>query len=336
MAVVKSDAPPSDAAFGTETAPSPASARTCCIAHLSDLHLFHPQHMRMRDFRTKRVLGYLSWRLHRRYEHQVDFLPPLLKALNSADVNHVVITGDLTHLGHSADFEAAAGVLEKLGGPGRLTLVPGNHDAYIRNPWHERRFTLAEYITSGTDFGNPSQSGATRQPVPSFKRCGDTAVIGISSALPSAPFMATGSIGRTQLERLRRLLVQTRKENLFRLLLIHHPPIRGMVSRRKCLTDQPALAEVLGEVGAELIWHGHTHRFSDAAIAGPTGRIPVVGVASLTALSGRGKRRAGFHLNRIRRAGHGWEVDISVYRYSLSRAAFVHSDNRTLAIPPPG
>jgi 3',5'-cyclic AMP phosphodiesterase CpdA len=334
MAFVKSDEPSSDDAAGTETVPSPASARTCCIAHLSDLHLFHPHHMRMRDFWTKRVLGYLSWRLHRRYEHQIDFLPPLLRALNRTDVDHVVITGDLTHLGHGADFEAAADVLEKLGGPERLTLVPGNHDAYIRNPWHERRFTLAEYITSRADFGNLSQSGATRQPLPSVKRRGETAIIGISSALPSAPFLATGSIGRTQLERLRRLLVQTKEENLFRLLLIHHPPIRGMVSRRKCLTDQPALAEVLREVGAEFICHGHTHRFSDAAIEGPAGNIPVVGVPSLTALSGRGKRRAGFHLYHIRRAANGWEVDISVYRYSLSRAAFVNSGHRTLATPP--
>jgi 3',5'-cyclic AMP phosphodiesterase CpdA len=334
MSFVKSDEPPSDDAAGTETAPSPAAARTCCIAHLSDLHLFQPQHMLMRDFLTKRVLGYLSWRLYRRHEHQIDFLPPLLEALRRADVDHVVITGDLTHLGHRADFEAAAGVLKRLGGPARLTLVPGNHDAYIRNPWHGQRFTLAEYMASEAGDGNPPMSGSPRHPGPSIKRCGETAVIGLSSALPSAPFLATGSIGRNQLERLRRLLVQTRKENLFRLLLIHHPPIQGMVSRRKCLTDQSALAEILSEVGAELIWHGHTHRFSDAAIEGPAGKIPVVGVPSLTALSGRGKRRAGFHLNRIRRAGHGWEVDISVYRYSLSRAAFVHSGSRTLAIPP--
>jgi 3',5'-cyclic AMP phosphodiesterase CpdA len=332
MAFVKSDDAPSDDPTGMETIPAPTSARTGCIAHLSDLHLFHPQNMLARDFLTKRVLGYLSWRLYRRAEHQVDFLPPLLKALNSADVDHVAITGDLTHLGHSADFETAAELLQRLGGPDRLTLIPGNHDAYIRRPWDGRRFTLADYMASEPGAGNPSEKEPVHPLEPVFRRCGEIAIIGISSASPSAPFLATGSIGQRQLERLHRLLIQTKEENLFRLLLIHHPPIQGMVSRRKCLTDQPALAEILRETGAEFICHGHTHRFSDAAIEGPRGKIPVVGVSSLTALSAKGKRRAGFHLNRIRRTADGWEVDLSVYRYSLARSAFINSGSRTLSI----
>lgn len=332
MVFVKSDESTIGDTTGTATASSGTSARTSCIAHLSDLHLFNPRNMLPRDFITKRVLGYLSWRLHRRAGHQLNFMPALLDAFGRADVDHIVISGDVTHLGHDADFETAAEMLRQLGGPGRLTLIPGNHDAYVRSPWRDQVFKLAAYMASDPAAGVEPGSEALQRPEPSFRKCGATAVIGISSARPTAPFLATGSVGRAQLERLGRILTRTGADHLFRLVLIHHPPVQGLVSRRRCLTDQPALAEVIRTSGAELILHGHTHRFGETSLEGPDGEIPVIGVPSLTALSGKGDRRAGFRLYRIYPAGGGWNVTIETYRYSVSRSAFVSAGSRALSI----
>ena len=334
MVFVKSDESTADDSTVTETTRPNTSAGTCCIAHLSDLHLFNPANMLARDFLSKRILGYMSWRLHRQAEHQIDFMPALLEALRRTDVDHIVITGDLTHLSHAADFETAAAVLDQLGGPDRLTLIPGNHDAYVPIPRRERFAHLDAYMPPCA--GEAAATGTFEQKsvLPSLRKLAETAVIGISTARPTAPFLATGSIGRNQLDRLEKLLVQAKSENLFRLIMIHHPPVQGLVSRRKCLTDQAALAVTIRNFGAELLLHGHTHRFSEAAIKGPAGLIPVIGVPSLTALTSRGKRRAGFHLNRIRQTENGWTVEITAYRYSISAAAFQPIGTRTLAIPP--
>ena len=58
-----------------------------------------------------------------------------------------------------------------------------------------------------------------------------------STATPSAPFMATGSLGGRQLQRLADLLRDTGRQGLFRVVLLHHPPVPGEEKWRKRLTD---------------------------------------------------------------------------------------------------
>ncbi len=292
--------------------------------------------MKPRDFLSKRVLGYLSWRLHRQSEHRTDFMPALRKTLAAAGVDHIAVTGDLTHLGHGADFDAAARILRQLAGPDRLTLIPGNHDAYIEEPWRDKVDRLKGYLSSEPVSGEKTHTAPDSHALhsaPILRRRQKIALIGVSSACPTPPFLATGTVGRRQLENLNNILHQTADEALFRLILIHHPPVPGQIGRRKRLTDQAAFADIIRRSGAELILHGHTHSFAEAAIDGPWGKIPVLGVPSLTALSGSNRRRAGFRLCRIQAAGSGWRVETTVYRYCLSQAAFVEAETRLLSIP---
>ena len=48
------------------------------LAHLSDPHLTHLGEVRGRELLSKRVLGYLSWRTHRRHVHRSEVLDALL------------------------------------------------------------------------------------------------------------------------------------------------------------------------------------------------------------------------------------------------------------------
>ena len=338
MVFVKPDEP--GQRHSTPTAPASASAasRDFCVAHLSDLHLFDPPHMMLRDFISKRVLGYLSWRLHRQSQHKTDFMPALGQALGAAEVDHVVVTGDLTHLGHGVDFDKAGHILQQLGGPDRISLVPGNHDAYVEEPWRQKTFSLMPYLSSDPCTGSQEPSAPDGQPLPSWPSLrirNGIAIIGVSSASPTRPFLATGNIGRKQREKLKQILVKTADQALFRLVLIHHPPVFGLVGRRRHLTDHGALADIIGRTGAELLLHGHAHRFSEATIDGPCGKIAVVGVPALTALSAKSDRRAGFHLYRIRRGSGNWQVAMTVYRYSLSQNAFTAAAPRMLSVPAP-
>ena len=62
---------------------------------------------------------------------------------------------------------------------------------------------------------------------PLLRRRGPLALISASSAVPTPPLMATGWLGRSQLDALERMLAGLAAEQVFRVLLIHHPAAFG-------------------------------------------------------------------------------------------------------------
>ena len=80
---------------------------TFTLAHLSDPHLAYPHASRFSDFLNKRCFGYLKWRLKRRSEHHNDVLAGMIQDVRDSQPDHVVITGDLTHLGLPAEYTRA-------------------------------------------------------------------------------------------------------------------------------------------------------------------------------------------------------------------------------------
>ena len=291
------------------------------LAHFSDPHLTSLDGVAATDLMSKRLLGYLSWRRRRRHEHRPEVLDALIGDIESIRPDHVAITGDLTHLGTRREFEQAADWLPRVGTPQQVTLVPGNHDTYVAEPW-EGTFSLWEpYMRSD---GPDGQSGNDPASVfPSLRIRGDVALIGVSSAVPSPPLLATGRIGRLQLEAVSRLLRQTGSAGLFRILLLHHPPVPGSIRWRKCLTDAPALASVIAEQGVELVLHGHAHHSYLNWLSTPGGRAPAVGACSASELAEDPPRRAQYHIYRIRNGPGTPRVTMSVRRYSRRRGGFV-------------
>jgi 3',5'-cyclic AMP phosphodiesterase CpdA len=165
---------------------------------------------------------------------------------------------------------------------------------------------------------------------PSLRIRGCIAIIGMCTAQPSAPHLAVGSIGAGQLQRLETLLAQSAQKQLFRVLLIHHPPKPGTVSWRKRLTDARALGSLLDRYGAELILHGHAHRTLQNYLPSPNGNIPVVGVPSISALGRTPERRARYYIYRITPAGRAWDVHLEVRIYSPEKNCFVRESEQKL------
>ncbi len=128
--------------------------------------------------------------------------------------------------------------------------------------------------------------------------------------MPTPPLMATGWLGRDQLDALDRLLVQLSTEQLFRVLLIHHP-LRSH-SRAKRLTDSAELCALLKQHGVELILHGHDHIHSTMWIDGPDGAIPAIGVPSASALAHGRYPAAAYNLFSIERDGNAWRCQQTV------------------------
>ena len=140
-----------------------------------------------------------------------------------------------------------------------------------------------------------------------MRRRGPLALISVSSAVPTPPLMATGWLGRSQLDALERILAGLSAEQAFRVLLIHHP-LRSD-SRTKRLTDSAELLALLKRHGVELILHGHDHIHSTIWIEGPEASIPVVGVPSASALAHGRYPAAAYNLFSIEREGAAWRCE---------------------------
>lgn len=242
------------------------------IAHLSDPHLPPPPGaFGWRDVFTKRLLSRIAWRRKRKV-HRPEVLAALVADLRAAAPDHVVISGDLTNFASRTEIAAARTWLESLGNPSDFTVSPGNHDA-LAGADDKRFATWTPWL---------GDAGETR--FPQVRVRGPVAIFNLCSAVRTAPHLATGRLGEDQLARLDTLLADPAYQDLFRLIVLHHPPQKGAVSNRKALVDQEALRAILARRGADLILHGHAHEALVGSTPGPNGAaIPVLGVPSASA-----------------------------------------------------
>ena len=76
---------------------------------------------------------------------------------------------------------------------------------------------------------------------PFVRMLGPVALIGVNSAVPTPPLVAWAALGAAQLERLAAVLERLAGAGVFRLVLIHHPPLPGQAKRYRGLEDAAAL-----------------------------------------------------------------------------------------------
>ena len=303
------------------------------LAHLSDPHLSSPSGVKVKELLNKRMYGYLSWCIDRRFEHHDVVLSALLEDIRSTNPDHIVLTGDLTHLGLPREFLKAQSLLHSLGPPSKVTIIPGNHDTYVASRWENTFRLWSDYMTSDAEQGSSGPGKELCTTFPILRVRSGTALIGVSTAQPTPIFLAVGSIGKVQLEKFENILVETRRRRLLRIVLIHHPPVAGAVSRRKQLKDRAAFQAVLARQGAELILHGHTHYPFFGHLETPFGKVSSIGVSSASAIGRTARRRARYHLFRLRRNGGNLELFLSARVYSPTEQRFVEDGNHRLSLP---
>jgi 3',5'-cyclic AMP phosphodiesterase CpdA len=267
------------------------------LAHLTDPHLGPLPRPTALELAGKRAFGFLNWHRRRKTVHRTDVLDAIVRDLKAQHPDHVALTGDLVNLALPAEFGPARHFVEKLGAPDFVTLVPGNHDLYVRRTIMRSQQHWGDYMR-----------GDAHETFPFLRRRGPLAIIGLSSAIPTAPLMATGALGPEQLNRLSDLLARLKHEELFRVVLIHHPPSRQRGDRFKRLVDSGVFRDLLKLHGADMVLHGHDHVHSVAYLDGSAHPIPVVGVPSASAATGEGDL-AAYNLYRIQRATKGWRCE---------------------------
>ncbi len=251
-------------------------SQTFTLAHLSDVHLAPVVGFGVAHWRVKRLLGYVNWHRRRKGVHLRPVVDRLVADLVLQRPDHVAVTGDLVNLGLPGEMAAALEWLRGVGSPDRVTVVPGNHDIYVRmrrDPGTARWQEFMRANAEGAGYGDGGHA------FPFVRRFGRIAFVGVNSAIPTMPVLARGRVGRDQLERLGRLLDRLGREGLMRVVLIHYPPLPGQSSRSRKLLDAEATQEVLSRHGAELLLHGHNHT-NTLVYCRAGADIPVVGIAS--------------------------------------------------------
>ncbi|MBX3228198.1 MAG: metallophosphoesterase [Labilithrix sp.] len=277
------------------------------VAHFSDLHVLALDGVSRTRFLNKRFTGLVNLRLKREHKHRPAHVKAVARAVAEAKVDHVVITGDLTNLALEQEFEAVKRLVEEdLGvAPEDVTLVPGNHDLYTRGAMRARRFTrfFASYLESDLP-ELAAEIDLGRFPV--VKLRGPLAIIGLSSAVPRPPLVASGELGQKQIEALARVLAHDEVKRRTPVLAFHHP-IHNPPSRVKTLVeglvDASDLGDAIAHVKRGLLLHGHLHRRVQRAWETKAGALQSVIATSASLHHEDEHRMAGFNLYSFNGAG---------------------------------
>lgn len=282
------------------------------VAHISDLHVLDLEGVPFSRFLNKRMTGYANLRFKRKAVHRSEYVRSLARALRTADVDHVVITGDLTNLALETEFAAVKRIIEDdlALDPTKVSIVPGNHDSYTAGAHKSGRFMkyFAEYVTSDIPAGP--------DPFPYVRLRGPVAIIGLSSAISQLPMIAAGKVGEVQLRALETILSHPEVKSRTLMILLHHPIINP-TSRKRAFTnglwDADKLLHALRNVERGLLAHGHLHSRMLRTVDTKAGLIAVAGATSASLHDADPNKMAGYNLYEFGERGELIHVSARVF-----------------------
>ncbi len=289
------------------------------IAHISDLHIPPLPRAPLRQLAGKRLIGLFSWHHKWKSEHRQTVLDALMAHLQTIKPDHICVTGDITFTTLPAEVDLASDWISRLGDPQRISVIPGNHDAYVAGALD---YALEKWSRWMRD--DEGQTG-----FPYLHRRGPVNIIGLSSAVATPPAVSLGRIGQAQLERTEALLTRIKADQRPCFLMIHHPPQDGAASRRRALSDRKKLQELLARLPVDLVLHGHLHYPIRAMLDCPSGPIPVLGAASASTI-GKRKSAAHFHVIEIETRAGRPRMTVQHYHYNTESEIFYLSGTQAL------
>jgi 3',5'-cyclic AMP phosphodiesterase CpdA len=278
------------------------------LAHVTDPHFRGFAGAGPMDFLNKRALGTLNLLVNRTRKHKMELLEALRLDMRAQAPDHLALTGDLSNVSLPGEWRAALAWIDTCGlEPAAISVIPGNHDAYVEAVVASREFEklFAPYMT---DDLQPRAGAGAGEPVdyPYVQVRDGIAFVGVSSSVATGDSGAWGRIGDAQLARLEAALAMPALAGKTRVVLIHHPPVRQKHGEERNLRDRAALAAVLARVGADLVLHGHDHQDEHTELPGPGGKpIPIIGGGSAS-YTGSAERRSRYNLYEIEGGAITW------------------------------
>jgi 3',5'-cyclic AMP phosphodiesterase CpdA len=233
------------------------SFRITRVAHLSDVHTLEP---------SKRAYGWgLKFvSIHRPLDAsgRLRKLARALAAARQSGADHIVISGDLTEMGTEAQFAAFADVLDASGiEPERVTLVPGNHDAYTSGSGWSRALQgpLAAYAKS-----------SARAPGHVVDRA-DVVFLPLDTSVHQNVAFSGGQLTDEAVQALGERIGDPAFRGKTVAIVMHHPPFlhaRRVWQYVDGLRGAARLMDLLVKNPQVQLLHGHVHRTLDRIIGG--------------------------------------------------------------------
>jgi 3',5'-cyclic AMP phosphodiesterase CpdA len=297
------------------------------LAHCSDLHLLSHDGARWLELANKRWIGAMNLLSSRSRHYHVSAFDHMVEDMNAQGIEHVLCTGDVTNLALEREFKFARAKFDMLSnGPEHVTVIPGNHDAYVAEGVAHFATIFDEYHRADpgwewTDADRDPNDPTDELRWPIVRVRGPLAIIGLSTSRQTPWFTAYGRVGAGQLARVKKALDDARLVGRLRIVAIHHPPAgKRAQSKIRGLRDHAAFAQMIAATGADLIVHGHEHQDLHELLPGPRDtQVPVRGIASGTYEHNRPDRTARYRIFEIR---DGKIVSDSVRVWSRAQGRF--------------
>ena len=294
---------------------------TTRVAHFSDTHVLALDGVGPRQFLNKRLTGAVNLALNRSKHYQVEVFERLLDAVVATEPDHSICTGDLVNLALEPEFRRVEGLFAARFAPDALTVIPGNHDYYVKDAVEQSRFERFFGPWMSSDLGGPEEAV-----YPVARLLPGVAIVGLNTAITTPVFMAGGAVAREQLDRMRQMFDAGAVEGRFRLLMLHHPllpePARRFDAMRRLGNAGEVIAAIqrCGDRAPQLVVHGHNHVYKEMHVPGT--EIPIIQVASASR-SGVGKYAAEFNVYVI---DDGQLVDIERHVHERATGRFIPCD----------
>ncbi|XCE13531.1 metallophosphoesterase [Candidatus Liberibacter asiaticus] len=278
------------------------------LAHISDIHLsYSPSFF---ELSPKRIIGLVNWHFNRKKYFSKEVANLLINDILLHNVDHVSITGDIVNFTCNREIFTSTHWLRSIGNPHDISIVPGNHDAYISGAKEKSLHAWKDYITSDTT------CSTGKKLFPYLRIRNNIALIGCSTAIATPPFSANGYFGQEQAHATSKLLRKANKKGFFRIIMMHHPPVLDTSSLYNRMFGIQRFQKMIWHEGADLILHGHTHLNSLHWIKNEKKLIPVVGIASASQKVHSNKPQASYNLFYIDKKNEYWTLEGK--RYTLS------------------
>lgn len=206
---------------------------TTTLFHCSDLHFGHPA-------------------VPEQYE-------AIEASIHARPYDVVAISGDLTQRARSGEFQRARAFIQHAKQQSEVIVVPGNHDVM----WWK----------APLGFGDPLKMLATyrryiAEDIEPVLRIAGATFVGLNTSQGVTKRTLTwnlrdisiiGDLRREQLERARAEFEKSRANDA-RIIVMHHNPVMGELSRRHGLKNTPKILGAFAEMGVDLVLCGHDHQ----------------------------------------------------------------------------
>jgi 3',5'-cyclic AMP phosphodiesterase CpdA len=223
--------------------------------------------------------------------------------------NVVAISGDLTQRARSGEFQRARVFIQQAKRYSEVIVVPGNHDVV----WWKAPLGFGD-----VDAMLSSYRKYISEDVEPVLRIAGATVVGLNTSQGVTKHTLTwnlrdisiiGDLRKEQLERARAEFERSRAGDA-RIIVMHHNPVMGELSRRHGLKHTQKILGAFAEMGVDLVCCGHDHQEAVHYIE-HTKKGTVISTAGTISSRARGGRPGS--VNSIRITSESIEVSTLVW-----------------------